>query len=169
MTSLSYIITIGTVLYYHCTVLVARPTEKRVRQTLLLSSAANWSLRRPPRLDRPEAVCLVPSSVQVQLPVSVHRLTCATLCSFSFLLRAPKLTFCLGSFFAPSSKLFPHLPTSRKHSSLVLWSGSVGGCIRDTVGADRGLGSRAERMRCFGLEFVRNIFCPEIRPIEALG
>ena len=26
----------------------------------------------------------------------------------------------------PSSKLFPHLPTSRKHSSLVLWSGSVG-------------------------------------------
>ena len=32
-----------------------------------------------------------------------------------------------------------------------------------------GLGSRAERVRCFGLEFVRNIFCPEIRPIEALG
>ena len=56
MTSLSYIITIGTVLYYHCTVLVARPTEKKVRQTLLLQSAANWSLRRPPRLDRPEAV-----------------------------------------------------------------------------------------------------------------
>ena len=26
----------------------------------------------------------------------------------------------LGSFFVPSSKLFPHLPTSRKHSSLVL-------------------------------------------------
>ena len=45
-----------TVLYHHCTVLVARPTEKKVRQTLLLPSAANWSLRRPPRLDRPEAV-----------------------------------------------------------------------------------------------------------------
>ena len=35
---------------------MARPTEKKVRQTLLLPSAANWSLRRPPRLDRPEAV-----------------------------------------------------------------------------------------------------------------
>ena len=57
MTSLYYIITIGTVLYYHCTVLVARPTEK--------------------------------SSVPVQLPVFVHRLTCVTLCSFSSLLRAP--------------------------------------------------------------------------------
>ena len=34
---------------------------------------------------------------------------------------------------------------------------------------DRGLGSGAERVRCFGLEFVRNIFCPEIRPIEAFG
>ena len=45
----------------------------------------------------------------------------------------------------------------------------MSGCIRDTVEADRGLGSRAERMRCFGLEFVRNIFCPEIPPIEALG
>ena len=56
MTSLSYIITIGTVRYYHCSVLVARPTEKKVRQTLLLPSAANWSLRRPPRLDHPEAV-----------------------------------------------------------------------------------------------------------------
>ena len=44
------------VLYYHCTVLVARPTEKKVRQTLLLTSAANWSLRRPPRPDRPEAL-----------------------------------------------------------------------------------------------------------------
>ena len=62
-----------------------------------------------------------------------------------------------------------YLPTSRKHSSLVLWSGSVGGCIRDTVEADRGLGSRAERVCCFGLEFVRNIFCLEIPPIEALG
>ena len=45
----------------------------------------------------------------------------------------------------------------------------MGGCIRDTVEVDRGLGSRAERVRCFGLEFVRNIFCPGIRPIEALG
>ena len=45
-----------TVLSLYCTVLVARPTEKEVRQTLLLPSAANWSLRRPPRLDRPEAV-----------------------------------------------------------------------------------------------------------------
>ena len=44
----------------------------------------------------------------------------------------------------------------------------MGGCIGDTVEADRGLGSRAERVRCFGLKFVRNIFCPEIRPIEAL-
>ena len=56
ITGLSHIITIGTKLYYHCTVLVARPTEKKVRQTLLLPSAANWSLRRPPRLVRPEAV-----------------------------------------------------------------------------------------------------------------
>ena len=56
----------------------------------------------------------------------------------------------------------------------------MGGCIRDTVEADRGLGSRAERVRCFGLKFVLfvclsslkfvpNIFCPEISPIEALG
>ena len=45
----------------------------------------------------------------------------------------------------------------------------MSGCIRDTVEADRGLGSRVERVRCFGLEFVENIFCPEIRPIEALG
>ena len=34
----------------------------------------------------------------------------------------------------------------------------MGGCIRDTVEVDRGLGSRAERARCFGLEFVR-IYC----------
>ena len=123
----------------------------------------------PPSSPRPPRSCgLVPSSVQVQLPASVHRLTWATLCSFSSLLRAPKLTSPgLGSFFVPSSKLFPHLPTSNKH--LVLWSGSVGGCIRDTVEADRGLGCRAERVRCFGLEFVSNIFCPEIPPIEALG
>ena len=45
----------------------------------------------------------------------------------------------------------------------------MGGCIRDTVEVDRGLGSRAERVRCFRLEFVPNILCPEIRPIEALG
>ena len=45
----------------------------------------------------------------------------------------------------------------------------MGGCIRDTVEADRGLGSRAERVRCFGLKFVPNIFCPGIPPIEALG
>ena len=45
----------------------------------------------------------------------------------------------------------------------------MGGCIRDTVEADRGLGSRAERVRCFGLKFVPNIFCPEISPIEALA
>ena len=45
----------------------------------------------------------------------------------------------------------------------------MGECIRDTVEADRGLGSRAERVRCFRLEFVRNILCPEIPPIEALG
>ena len=57
----------------------------------------------------------------------------------------------LGSFFAPSSKLFSHLPTSCKHSSLVLWSRSVGGCIRDTVEVNRSLCSRAERVRCFGL------------------
>ena len=30
----------------------------------------------------------------------------------------------------------------------------MGGCIRDTVEADKGLGSRAERVRCFGLKFV---------------
>ena len=40
---------------------------------------------------------------------------------------------------------------------------------RDTVEADRGLGSRAERVRCFELKFVPNIFCPEISLIEALG
>ena len=34
----------------------------------------------------------------------------------------------------------------------------MGGCFRDTVEVDRGLGSRAERVRCFGLEFVRNIY-----------
>ena len=37
----------------------------------------------------------------------------------------------------------------------------MGGCIGDTVEADRGLGSGAERVRCFGRKFVRNIFCPE--------
>ena len=45
----------------------------------------------------------------------------------------------------------------------------MGGCIRDTVETDRGLGSRAERVRCFGLKCVRNVFRPEIPPIEALG
>ena len=34
----------------------------------------------------------------------------------------------------------------------------MGGCIRDIVEADRGLGSRAERVRCFGLKFVPNIY-----------
>ena len=157
----------------HCTVLslyctYGSPTRKESSPNS--SSTICCKLEpQPTSSPRPLRRCgLVPSSVQVQLPVSVHRLTRATLCSFSSLLRAPKLLR-LGSFIAPSSKLFPHLPTSRKHSSLVLWSGSVGGCIRYTVEADRGLGSRAERVRCFGLEFVRNMFCPEIRPIEALG
>ena len=123
-----------------------------------------------PSSPRPPRSCgLVPSFVQVQLPVSVHRLTCATLYARSLLCSGRQSLLRLGSFFVPSSKLFPHLPTSRKHSSLVLWNGSVGGCIRDTEEADRGLGSRAERVRCFRLEFVRNIFCPEIPPIEALG
>ena len=49
----------------------------------------------------------------------------------------------------------------------------MGGCIRYTVKVDRGLGSRAGRVRCFGLEFVRNIICPgvdpQVRPIEARG
>ena len=125
----------------------------------------------PPSSPRPPRSCgWVPSSVQVQLPVSVHRLTCATLYyACSLLCSGRQSLLRLGSFFVPSSKLFPHLPTSRKHSSLVLWSGSVGGCIRDTVEADRGLGSRAEPVRCFGLKFVPNIFCPEIPPIEVLG
>ena len=115
----------------------------------------------PPSSPRPPRSCgLVPSSVQVQLPVSVHRLTCATLYARSLLCSGRQSLLRLGSFFVPSSKLFPHLPTLRKHSSLVLWSGSVGGCIRDTVEADRSLGNRAERVRCFG---------PEISPIEALG
>ena len=100
----------------------------------------------------------------------MHRLTCATLYYARSLLCSGRQSLLrLGSFFVPSSKLFPPLPTSRKHSSLVLWTGSVGGCIRDTEEADRGLGSRAEHVRCFRLEFVRNIFCPEIPPIEALG
>ena len=124
----------------------------------------------PPSSPRPPRSCgLVPSSVQVQLPVSVHRVTCAILCSFSSLLRAPKLTS-PGLFFRALFETLSSSPDiTRKHSSLVLWSGSVGGCITDTVKADRGLGSRAERVRCFGLKFVPNIFCPEIPPIEALG
>ena len=40
----------------------------------------------------------------------------------------------------------------------------MGGCIRDTVEVDRGLGSRAGRVRCFRLEFVRNIIYPEVDP-----
>ena len=73
----------------------------------------------PPSSPRPPRSCgLVPSSVQVQLPVSVHRVTCAILCSFSSLLRAPKLTS-PGLFFVPSSKLFPHLPTS--HANIRRW------------------------------------------------
>ena len=201
ITGLSYIITIGTVLYYHCTVLVVVVVShiQRIgcqpeKTTLHGGQSRSWSAEQgkenkrkslaaycgspnrkenspnsssticckqeppPPSSPRPPRSCgLVPSFVQVQLPVSVHRLTCATLSSLSSLLRAPKLTS-PGSFFVLSSKLFPHLPTSRKHSSLVLWSGSVGGCIRDTVEADKCLGSRAERVRCFGLKFVPNIF-----------
>ena len=45
----------------------------------------------------------------------------------------------------------------------------MGGCIRDTVEVDRDLGSITGTLRCFGLEFVPNIFCPEIPSIEALG
>ena len=169
ITGLSYLITIGTELYCHCTVLVARPTEKESSPN---SSSTICCKLEPPSSSspRPPRSCgLVPSSVQVQLPVSAHRLTCATLYARSLLCSGRQSLLRLGSFFVPSSKLFPHLPTSRKHSSLVLWSGSVGGCIRDTEEADRGLGSRAERVRCFRLEFVRNILCPEILPIEALG
>ena len=95
ITGLSYIITIGTELYYHCTVLVARPTEKKVRQTLLLPSAANRSLRRPPRLYRPEAVawCRLLSKSSAVAGVCASADLCDTICSFSSLLsRAPKLT-----------------------------------------------------------------------------
>ena len=45
----------------------------------------------------------------------------------------------------------------------------MGGCIRDTVEVDRDLGSSTGTLRCFGLEFVPNVFCPEIPPIEALA
>ena len=86
-----------------------------------------------------------------------------------FFAQGAKAYFAWVVFSCPLRNSFLIFPTLRKHSSLVLWSGSVGGCIRDTVEADRGLGSRAERVRCFGLKFVPNIFCPEISPIEALG
>ena len=60
---------------------------------------------------------------------------------------------------------------SRHHANIRRWCYGVAPWVdvSDTVEADRGLGSRAERVRCFGLKFVLNIFCPEIPPIEALG
>ena len=85
--------------YYHwyCTVLSLYCTcgsPNRKESSPNSSSTICCKLEPPPPSSpRPPRSCgLVPSSVQVQLPVSVHRLTCATLCSFSSLLRAPKLT-----------------------------------------------------------------------------
>ena len=49
---------------------------------------------------------------------------CDTMLVLFFAQGAKQSLLRLGSFFALSSKLFPHLLTSRKHSSLALWSGS---------------------------------------------
>ena len=100
MTSLYY-----TKYYYHwyCTVLSLYCTcgsPNRKESSPNFSSVVCCKLEPPPTSSpRPPRSCgLVPSSVQAQVPVSVHRLTCATLCSFSSLLRAPKLTS-PGQFF----------------------------------------------------------------------
>ena len=83
--------------YWYCTVLSLYCTcGSPNRKESSPNSSSNICCKLeppPPSSPRPPRSCgLVPSSVQVQLPVSVHRLTCATLCSFSSLLRAPKLT-----------------------------------------------------------------------------
>ena len=85
--------------YYHwyCTVLSLYCTcgsPNRKESSPNSSSAVCCKLESSPTSSpRPPRSCgLVPSYVQAQLPVSVHRLTCATQCSFSSLLRAPKLT-----------------------------------------------------------------------------
>ena len=79
--------------YYHwyCTVLSLYCTcgsPNRKESSPNSSSTICCKLEPPPPSSpRPPRSCgWVPSSVQVQLPVSVHRLTCATLCSFSSLL-----------------------------------------------------------------------------------
>ena len=117
MTSLSYVITIGTILYYYCTVLVARPTEKKVRQTLLLPSAANWSLRRrPPRLDRPEAVawCRLPSAVA---GVCASADLCDTMLVL-FFAQGVKAYFAWVVFSRPLRKSFLN---SRYHANILRW------------------------------------------------
>ena len=45
----------------------------------------------------------------------------------------------------------------------------MGGCIRDTVEVDRDVGSITGTLRCFGLEFVPNIFCPEFHQSRHLA
>ena len=98
-TGLSYIITIGTSLYCVITVRTCGSPNRKESSPNSSSTICCKLEPPPPSSPRPPRSCgLVPSSVQVQLPVSVHRLTCATLCSFSSLLRAPKLTS-PGEFF----------------------------------------------------------------------
>ena len=129
----NYLILLPLVLNCIITVLYLCGSPNRKESSPNSSSTICCKLEPPsPSSPRPPRSCgLGPSSVQVQLPVSVHRLTCATLYARSLLCSGRQSLLRLGSFFVPSSKLFPHLPTSRKHSSLVLWSGSVGGCIRE--------------------------------------
>ena len=85
--------------YYHwyCAVLslyctCGSPNRKESSPNSSSTICCKLELPPPSSPRLPRSCGLVPSSVQVQLPVSVHRLTCATLCSFSSLLRAPKLT-----------------------------------------------------------------------------
>ena len=120
ITGLSYIITIGTELYYHCPVLGARPTEKKVRHN---SSSTICCKLEPPSTSspRPPRSCgLVPSSVQVQLPVSVHRLTCATLYSMLvlFFAQGAKAYFAWVVFSCPLRNSFL---ISRHHANIRRW------------------------------------------------
>ena len=117
ITGLSYIITIGTVLYYHCTVLVARPTENKVRQTLPLPSAANWSLRRPPRLDRPEAVACAVFCPNAVAGVSASADLCDTMLVL-FFAQGAKAYFAWVVFSCPLRNSFL---ISRHHANIRRW------------------------------------------------
>ena len=108
------------ILYYYHWYCIITVLYLWLAQQKKCSSAVCCKLEPPPTSSpRPPRSCgLVPSSVQAQVPVSVHRLTCATLWLFLFFAQGAKAYFAWIVFSRPLRNSFL---ISRHHANIRRW------------------------------------------------